>query len=418
MVNPATEKLIGQNASDLLGHTLLEKFPNVVTDGLFEKFARIVDKNETLDFEHLSSESDSPRWYRLAGVKLGDGLAVSFSEISTRKRYEQQLQEAKEHAELTDSAKSDFLANMSHEIRTPMNGVIGMTGLLLDTNLDTEQRRLAETTRNSAESLLTLINDILDFSKIEAGQMVFEEIDFDLRKLVEDTLEVMGGQAQAKGIELVGGIGPEVATKLRGDPGRVHQLLTNLISNAIKFTPSGEVAAHVTTEMETERDVFVRIEIKDTSIGIRPEIQDRLFQSFVQGDSSTSRKFGGTGLGLAICKRLAEAMNGNIGVESAPAQGSKFWVTMRISRQIAAKTSPQFVPEFSDSRVLIVDDNETSRLFLHQQIVDWQLRDGCAAQAKKPWPSCVRPRLKRLLFRWQLSTCKSRSGWPSPHSKN
>ena len=378
MVNPAAERLMGLNRSELIGRNLVETFPTVVSDGLFEKFVRIIETNETLDFEHQSHRFDPPRWYRFAGAKLGDGLVMSYTEITIRKQYEQQLTDAKERAESADRAKSDFLANMSHEIRTPMNGVIGMTGLLLDTDLDTEQRRLAETTRNSAESLLGLINDILDFSKIEAGQMVFEELDFDLRKVVEDTMEMMAGQAEAKGIELVGGVGPEVDTKLRGDPGRVHQLLTNLISNAIKFTKSGEVAMRVTTETETERNVFVRIEIRDTGIGIRPEVQARLFKSFVQADSSTSRKFGGTGLGLAICKRLAEAMNGTIGVESSLGQGSTFWVTLRFSRQVAAKSETREVSEFVNSRVLVVDDNATSQQFLHRQIVAWRLSVSCA----------------------------------------
>ena len=245
MINPAAEKLMGLNASDLLGHTALEKFPTFATDGLFEKFTRIIEEGVALDFEHQSLDSGPSRWYRLAGVKLGDGLALSYAEITARKLFEQQLQEAKERAELADNAKGDFLATMSHEIRTPMSGVIGMTEMLLDSRLDVEQRNLADTIRTSAASLLRLINDILDFSKIEAGQLSFEELDFDLRKVVEDTLEMMAGQAQAKGIELVGGVEPGVPTKVRGDPGRVHQVLTNLIGNALKFTKSGEVAVRV-----------------------------------------------------------------------------------------------------------------------------------------------------------------------------
>ena len=177
---------------------------------------------------------------------------------------------------------------------------------------------MADTIRTSGESLLSLINDILDFSKIEAGELSFEELDFDLRKVVEDALEMMAGQAQAKGVELVGGVDPEAPTKMRGDPARVQQILTNLIANAIKFTKAGEVAIRVLTQTESKSKIQVRFEIKDTGIGISPETQARLFHPFVQADNSTSRQFGGTGLGLVICKRLTEAMDGTIGVESTP----------------------------------------------------------------------------------------------------
>ncbi|HWY77382.1 MAG TPA: response regulator, partial [Verrucomicrobiae bacterium] len=301
-----------------------------------------------------------------------------FEDISEMKQALTRQIELAEEAQAGEQAKSDFLAVMSHEIRTPMNGVIGMTGLLLDTGLNAEQRGLAETIRTSGEALLGLLNDILDFSKIEAGQLSFEEIDFDLRKVVEDTLEMMAGQAQANGIELVGGVEPEVPTEVRGDPGRVKQVLTNLIGNAIKFTKSGEVIINVTVQAETKAQLHARFEIKDTGIGIPLETQARLFQPFVQADSSTSRNFGGTGLGLAICKRLAESMNGTIGVQSAPGKGSTFWVTLRFDRQVAANIQLQTLEKFVGTRVLIVDNNETSRQFLSQQIIAWRLRNGSA----------------------------------------
>ena len=245
LINPAAEKLMRQNASQLIGHTLVEKFPEATTSGLFQKLAAIVEGAGNREFDYVSHREGKTRWYRIAAVKMSDGLVISYTEITARKEHERQLHEAKERAELADQSKSSFLANMSHEIRTPMNGVIGMTGLLLDTRLDTEQRNLAETIRNSGESLLNLINDILDFSKVEAGHLSFEEINFDLRKVLEDTLELLAGQALAKNIELAGGLAPGTPSSLRGDPARLQQVLTNLIGNAIKFTKTGEVTARV-----------------------------------------------------------------------------------------------------------------------------------------------------------------------------
>jgi PAS domain S-box-containing protein len=393
--NSGAERMLGYTAEEMVGKQTPAVFhleSEVLERGreLTQELGRPVQGFEVFNAKARDGQPEERIWtyVRKDGSRFPVQLTVSFAydasgnvlgrvgiakDYTAIKRYNDQLQEAKERAEQADRAKSEFLATMSHEIRTPMNGVIGMTGLLLDTALDAEQRNLAETIRFSGESLLHLINDILDFSKIEAGQMSLEDLDFDLRGLVEDTLEMMAVQAHAKDIELVSGVAPEVPGRLRGDPGRVRQVLTNLIGNAIKFTNEGEVAVRVTVEAEAETDVRVRFEIQDTGTGIPLETQARLFQPFVQADSSTARKFGGTGLGLAICKRIAESMRGDIGVESTLGHGSTFWVTMKFFRPAGARAEPQVAPEFIDTRVLLVVDNITRRGFLHQKISSWRM---------------------------------------------
>jgi PAS domain S-box-containing protein len=332
--------------------------------------------------ETWASTTKLPRTDRAGNVVGTFGIS---RDITNRKRaaaelaetnrlLEDAIAEATEktlQAELANSAKSEFLANMSHEIRTPMNGVIGMIGILLDTELDEDQRHYAETVRASGESLLEILNDILDFSKIEAGGIDLETLDFDLRALLDDFASLLAVRADAKGLEFISAVAPDVPTYLSGDPGRLRQVLLNLAGNAIKFTEHGEVSVRVGLIEESASDAVLRFSVKDTGIGIAPAQHDLLFEKFTQADASTTRRYGGTGLGLAISKRLVELMGGEIGLISELGRGSEFWFTSRLPKQVDPEQLVITTNVIRGTRILVVDDNATNREVLLAQLKAW-----------------------------------------------
>ena len=299
-------------------------------------------------------------------------VRATYNDLAER---EDALREAKEAAEAAAEAKSQFLANMSHEIRTPMHGVLGALEMLRDPALDPSRQRYLDIANASAEILLTLIDEILDFSRLEAGKLRIETLDFELRRAVEDVTAMLGQRAHAKGLELACFIAPDAPDLLKGDPIRLRQILSNLVSNAIKFTPRGEVVVNVTAERLEAGRVLLRFEVRDTGIGIAADKQALLFQPFVQADGSTSRRFGGTGLGLSIARRLTELMGGEIGLSSEPGVGSRFW--FRLPLAVAAPRQPD-ATDLAGKRLLIVDDNATNRLILRRYLTAWGVRPGSA----------------------------------------
>jgi two-component system sensor histidine kinase/response regulator len=396
-MNPAAERMLGWSQEELAGRFAHDAFHARRPDGSTMPWQACPQRHVLSTGEPYGTENDYftrkdgtlfPVAYVSGAVVTNQmvvGAVLTFRDITERRRTEDAMRWANEELQRASRMKSEFLANMSHEIRTPMNGVIGMTGLLLDTNLSAEQREFAETIRSSGEALLTIINDILDFSKIEAGRLDIEEVDFDIRRVVEDVVDLLGAQVRAKGLEMASLVYREVPRVLGGDPHRIRQVLTNLMGNAVKFTSRGEVVLRVEKAAERGSTVTLRFTVSDTGIGIAPEARERLFEAFTQADASTTRRYGGTGLGLTISRRLVELMGGQIGVESEEGTGSSFWFTVPLHcRSQDLLLEPDVPSDLQGLRVLAVDDNDTNRKILRYQLASWgmngdEVPDGRAA---------------------------------------
>jgi PAS domain S-box-containing protein len=388
--NRECERVLGFSKEEILGRTRLELFERMYPDATYRNglLARIAD-NRYRDLETTIMAADGGMrvcsWSNFSADVQIPGLPVwgVGMDVTDRRRAEDELRQAKEAAEAASRAKDEFLANVSHEIRTPMNAILGMAELALDTSLTDEQRSYLTVVNSSANALLSVINDVLDFAKIEAGKIDLEFTDFSLRGVLNESLRALALRAHSKGLELLCHLNPDVSDGLIGDPGRLRQVLLNLVGNAIKFTEEGEVVVRVSqaasdlaaTAAQPPTTVELSFEVSDTGIGIPHEKQQTIFQAFEQGDNSTTRRYGGTGLGLSIASRLVALMDGAISVESEPGRGSTFRFSARFGAQphVAPASRHPSLVDLHGLRVLVVDDNAANRLILEEWLRGWQV---------------------------------------------